>query len=124
MKDSVMEVLLPKIKTIVVCGERIEIGPLSWRKIDKALKLMAASAVRISTEKEMDDKNVLMKLAQDLGENVGDMVSIITGQPIEKTKDVSLEDVSELAVAVAETNDFGKIFSNFNKAMELSLPKK
>ena len=124
MNETAMEVLLPKTKTIIICGTKLIIGPLSFRRIDRALKLMSASAVKISLEKEEKDQHVIMKIFQDLGEQLGIMVSILTGIPEEKTEDVSLEDISELALAIAETNDFGKIFSNFQKATVLSMPKK
>lgn len=125
MTESATEVLLPKTKRIFVCGEEVEIRPLSCRAINKALRLMSECAVKIKKSNEdKSDQDVLLEIFQGLDEKVGEMVSIITGIDVEKTREVSLEDVSELAVAIAETNNFGKIFSNFSKAMELSVPKR
>ena len=124
MKDSAIAVLLPKTKTITICGQAVNIGPLTLRQLDKGLKLIQSAAVKIASDKPADDTAVMLGIFKDLGDRAEELVAVLTGLAPEAVANVSVEEVSELALAVAELNDFGKIFSNFTAAMEKSIPKK
>jgi len=124
MEPSAMQVIDPVTRIVVIQRHKVEIGELSCKRLNRALKFLQLSAVKISQGPVGSDADFVLKIFQDLDENVGDLVAIITGLPPEVTSEVSLGELSRLAVAICETNDFGEIFSNFIRVLELSKPKK
>lgn len=124
MNETAIDVLLPKTKNIVLCGKRVCVKPLTLRQLLGSFEVLRVAKADISMPSGASDHAFMLKMMTTAGDSLPALVAVISGQSPEDLREISLEEVSELALAVAETNDFGKIFSNFEQAMEKSQPKK
>ena len=124
MPETATEVLLPKTKTITICGKKVCLKPLTLRQLLGSFAVLKAAKADIAMPEGATDQAIMLKMLSNAGESLPELAAVLTGESAEDLQDLSLEDASELALAVSEINDFGKIFSNFQKAMALSNPKK
>ena len=124
MNKTAIDVLLPKTKNIVLCGKRVCIKPLTLCQLLGSFEVLRAAKADISMPAGASDQAFMLKMMTTAGESLPALAAVITGQTPDELREISLQEVSELALALAETNDFGAIFSNFEQAMVKSQPKK
>ena len=122
--ETATDVLLPKTKTITICGKKVWLKPLTLRQLLGSFAVLKAAKADIAMAEGATDQSIMLKMLSNAGESLPELASVLTGESPEDLRELSLEDTSELALAISEINDFGKIFSNFQKAMVLSNPKK
>ena len=121
--DSAIDVLLPKTKKIRLCGQAIVLRPLTLKQLYAAFEILKTKKADISAPAGTSDDVMLLRYFAAAGDALPDLAAAITGLPAEQITENSLEDISELALGLSEVNNFAKIFSNFQKAMELANPK-
>ena len=124
MDITATEVLLPKKKIISVCGIATTMKPLTLRQLLSALTILKAARADLSIPDGDNDQATMVKWFAASGDALPELASVVTGIEVGDLVDISLEDVSEISLAICEVNNFEKIFSNFQKAMELVKPKK
>lgn len=118
------EVLIPPTRTAMLAGQRVEIKPLTLRQLLGAFALLRTQRAQVSLPPDAPDSVAALAYFEAAGEKLPDLLALITGLPAAQLVDVSLLDLSGLAVAVAEVNDFGAIFANFQQAAAKLNPAK
>ena len=118
MTEQAIKVLMPGEAAMTICGKHIILKPLTMRQIYSVTAIIKTNPVNMNA----GDAGIMQQLIIGSGEKIVDVVSILTGLTPEVVKDVTLIEVSLLAVALSKVNNFAEIFSNFQQAMELPVP--
>ena len=123
MESEAIEVLLPKTKKIQFAGSEVEVKPLTLKQLFSAFNILREKKAKLTLIAGSDAEFVFNAL-EAAGDLAPQLMGVITGLEAEKMAAVGLDDVSELVLAVAEVNNFSKVFANFQKAKELLKAKK
>ena len=110
---------MPGEAAMTICGKGIVLKPITMRQIYGVTAIIKTTP---SINFKDGDAGIIKQLVIGSGEKIVEVVSILTGLTPEDVKDVTLIEVSLLAVALSKVNNFAEIFSNFQQAMELPVP--
>lgn len=118
-----LEAMCPKSRTVKLCGREVEIKPLSIKQTIDIWRIINDVKLEGEALKEAPDALRAARILEILGSSKSkDLINIITGGALKDISNpqerVTLLELSELAQALGEVNDFGRIFVNFTQALK------
>ena len=118
-----LEAMCPRSRTVKLCGREVEIKPLSIKQSIDIWRIINDVKLEGEALKEAPDALRAARILEILGSSKSkDLINIITGGALKDISNpqerVSLLELSELAQALGEVNDFGRIFVNFTQALK------
>jgi len=116
------DILVPKEKAVIINGVRHILKPLSFSQTLKLVRFLFSLREDIALSVS-DSQTFMLEAFEAAGPKMPELMGILTGlAPFEP----SMEEASEIMLALSELNDFAKIFANFQKAAEIikkAMPK-
>lgn len=116
------EILIPKEKTITLNGKPTVLRPLSFSQIIKTVRFIFSFREDFTFSAD-DPQEFMLMLFEKAEDKLPELVAILTGLP---AFDPTAEEAADIMLAVAELNNFSKIFANFQKAVAIfqkAMPK-
>lgn len=118
-----LEVLCPKTKRVKLCGREIEIKPLSIKQAVDLWRIINSFKIEAAAVKEGPEGLRLAKILDMAGSSKSkDILNILTGGALKDVSNpqekISLLELSFLAEALSEVNDFKTLFLNFTQALK------
>lgn len=118
-----LDALCPRIKRVNLCGREIEIKPLSIKQAVDLWRIINGFKMEADAVKEGPDGLRLAKILDMAGSSKSkDILNILTGGALKDISNpqekISLLELSFLAEALSEVNDFKTLFLNFTQALK------
>lgn len=122
--EKLLEVLVPKERTVEIGGKSYKVRKMGLKQSIQiaafAAELQDEARAKILKAAEAG-QNDLIAIVSNLAETqIARLVSIIINaqdkEDLGRFEALDLEELSELALAVVEVNDFSRIVSNFQRA--------
>lgn len=118
-----LDALCPRTKRVNLCGREIEIKPLSIKQAVDLWRIINGFKMEADAVKEGPDGLRLAKILDMAGSSKSkDILNILTGGALKDISNpqekISLLELSFLAEALSEVNDFKTLFLNFTQALK------
>ena len=118
-----LEILCPKNVKIKLCGREINLTPLSIKQAVDLGRVINSIKIEAGSVKEVPEGFRLAKILDMAGSNKSaEILNILTGgalKDISNPQDkISVLELSYLAKALSEVNDFKTLFINFTQALK------
>lgn len=126
MAQGLKEALLPPERDVMIGGTTYKVKRLTLKQLLQIgtlaghLQQEVRARILEATEKGQPDMLAIVSAMKD--EDSAHLLAVLlradTPEDIARFTDASLEEISELAVAITEVNDFERMVANFLKAAE------
>lgn len=118
-----LDAFCPQSKTVRLCGRDIEIKPLSVKQAIDLWRLINSVKIEAQAVKEGPDGLKLAKILDMAGSSKSkDILNVLTGGALKDLSNpqekMTLLELSFLAQALSEVNDFKTLFLNFTQALK------
>jgi hypothetical protein len=128
METSFEKAHCPKTKAVKVGGREYVMQPLSLRQLFQigvfAGTLPNVVRERIAARADQGTSEIIGILTclddRDIAQVIGILLRAIAPEDLARFEGATLEEVSEMALALTEINDLAKVAANFLKAAEIA----
>lgn len=105
-----------KSKSIAINGKRVDVKPLTVPQVVLILRVLKPTYIKTCVPAGKSNPDTMLNWFAAVGDSLPELVGAILGEPADLWRDVSIEDVSELALALCEVNNFDKMLANLQEA--------
>ena len=118
-----IDILCPQTRQIQILGKTINIRPLSLKEAINLGRILGQLKTEIQAQLKNEKQNAVLKILELAGTNkTREILDIFTHYQLKDISNledkISLLELSNLALAVSEVNDFKQIMLNFRAALK------
>ena len=125
MEQNDFDILVPRTVKINLLGRAVEVAPLSIKaavQLGRVLGRMHGQIKDMEPGQNAGGANVLAQILQNAdGQSVAEIINLLTQNAFADIQNIdeklNLHDLSALAKAVGEVNDFALVAANFTAAL-------
>lgn len=117
-----VDILVPKEKSIQLGGKTVVLKALTFNQLIKLVRFLFGLREGLSLSIS-DSESFMLDVFEAAEPKLPELIGILINQP---PFTPTVEEASDIMLAVAELNDFAKIFANFQKAAAIfqkAMPK-